>query len=84
VVSFNPPPLYPRERTPDTHWIGDWVGPRAGLDAVAKRKIPSPFRESNSDHPAYNPPLSYPGSNDDDDDYDNTTNNFILAVTIRL
>jgi hypothetical protein len=32
----------PRERAPGTHWIGGWVGPRAVLDAVAKRKIPSP------------------------------------------
>jgi hypothetical protein len=24
----------PRERAPDTHWIGGWVGPRAVLDAV--------------------------------------------------
>jgi hypothetical protein len=32
----------PRERAPDSHWIGGWVGPRAVLDAVAKRKIPSP------------------------------------------
>jgi hypothetical protein len=31
-----------RERAPDTHWIGGWVGPRAVLDAVVKRKIPSP------------------------------------------
>jgi hypothetical protein len=38
-----------RERAPGTHWIGGWVGPRAGLDAVAKRRIPSPRRESNSD-----------------------------------
>jgi hypothetical protein len=22
------------ERAPGAHWIGDWVGPRAGLDAV--------------------------------------------------
>jgi hypothetical protein len=29
------------------------VGPRDGLDAVAKRKIPSPCRESNSDRPAF-------------------------------
>jgi hypothetical protein len=29
----------PRERAPDTHWIGDWVGPRASLDAVEKRNI---------------------------------------------
>jgi hypothetical protein len=37
----------PRERVPGTHWIGGWVGPRAVLDAVVKRKIPSPSRESN-------------------------------------
>jgi len=23
------------------HWIGGWVEPKAGLDAVVKRKIPS-------------------------------------------
>jgi hypothetical protein len=32
----------PRERDPGTHWIGGRVGPRAVLDAVMKRKIPSP------------------------------------------
>jgi hypothetical protein len=37
----------PSERAPGTHWIGGWVGPRAVLDAVVKRKIPSPRRESN-------------------------------------
>jgi hypothetical protein len=37
----------PRERAPDTHWIGGWVGPRAVLDAVVKRKIPKPCWESN-------------------------------------
>jgi len=26
-------------RTPNPHWIGGWVGPRADFDAVAKRKI---------------------------------------------
>jgi hypothetical protein len=36
----------PRERATGTHWIGGWVGPRAGLDAVVKRKIPSPCRDS--------------------------------------
>jgi len=30
----------PRERDPGTHWIGGWVGPRAGPEVVAKR-IPS-------------------------------------------
>jgi hypothetical protein len=39
-------------RAPGTHWIEGWVGPRAGLDAVAKRKIPIPRRESNSYRPA--------------------------------
>jgi hypothetical protein len=42
----------PRERAPRTHWIGDWVDPRADLDLVSKRKIPSPRRESNPDRPA--------------------------------
>jgi hypothetical protein len=37
----------PRERAPGTHWIGSWVGPRPGLDAVVKRKTPSPCRDSN-------------------------------------
>jgi hypothetical protein len=36
-----------RERVPGTHWVGGWVGPRAVLDAVEKKKIPSPLRESN-------------------------------------
>jgi hypothetical protein len=28
----------PRERAPGTHWIEAWVGLRAGLDAVGKKK----------------------------------------------
>jgi len=39
----------PRERAPSTHWLEEWVGSRASLDTVAKRKIPSPYQE---------PPLS--------------------------
>jgi hypothetical protein len=35
--------------------IGGWVGPRAGLDAVLKRKIPSPCRKSNPNHPIVQP-----------------------------
>jgi hypothetical protein len=35
-----------RKRAPGTHWIGCWVGPRAGLDAVVKRKFPSPAGKS--------------------------------------
>jgi hypothetical protein len=37
----------PRERSPSTHWIGGWMGPRVALDTVVKRKIPSSLRESN-------------------------------------
>jgi hypothetical protein len=44
------------------------MGPRAGLDAVAKRKIPNPRRESNLTTPIVQPvaqslyQLSYPAS----------------------
>jgi len=31
------------------------VGPRTGLDAVSKRKIPSPRRDSNPNHPIVQP-----------------------------
>jgi len=31
---------YPPETAPSTDWIGGWVGPRAGLNAVAKGKNP--------------------------------------------
>jgi hypothetical protein len=34
----------PRERAPGIHWIGGWVGPRAGLDAASKRKVQSTHR----------------------------------------
>jgi hypothetical protein len=51
MVKFTPGRFTPRERAPGTHWIGGWLGPRAGLDIVTKRKIPSPCRESNPDHP---------------------------------
>jgi hypothetical protein len=37
----------PRERAPCTPWIGGWVGRRAVLDAVMKRKISSPRQKSN-------------------------------------
>jgi hypothetical protein len=47
--------LPPRERAPDTHWVGGWVDPRTVLDAVVKRKIPSPRRESNHETPIVQP-----------------------------
>jgi len=37
--------LLPGKDPAGTRWIGGWVDPRAGLDTVAKRKIPSPCRE---------------------------------------
>jgi hypothetical protein len=45
----------PRERALDTGWIGDWVGPRPGLDSVVRRKIPGPRRESNPRTPIIQP-----------------------------
>jgi hypothetical protein len=57
--------LYPRGKNPGVHWTGGWDGCRAGLDAVAKRKIPILCRESNPDHPGRSLSLyllSYHGS----------------------
>jgi hypothetical protein len=48
----------PRKRAPGTQWIGGWVGPRAGLDTVSKRKIPSPCWELDPDHPIVQPIVS--------------------------
>jgi hypothetical protein len=50
-----PAALYPRRKDPGTHWIGGWVGLRAGLDAGARRKILCPCRRSNLDHPIVQP-----------------------------
>jgi hypothetical protein len=62
---YSPAALPPGERTPGTHWIGGWVGLRAGLDVVEERKI---FHcgESNPDRAACSSSLyrlSYPDSN---------------------
>jgi len=40
-------------RSPCTHCIGGWVGPRTGRKAVAKRKIIRPVRERNPYRPAH-------------------------------
>jgi hypothetical protein len=45
----------PWERAPGTHWIGGWAGSGAVLDAVVKRKIPKPRRESNTTTPIVQP-----------------------------
>jgi hypothetical protein len=63
VVSTTSRPLYPRER-PGTHYTGDWVGPRAGLD-VRERSRPATGIRS-LDRPARSQSLyrlSYPAHN---------------------
>jgi len=42
MVSYTPRPLYPLGKSSGTHWIGGWVGPKTGLEAVTERKIPIP------------------------------------------
>jgi hypothetical protein len=41
-----PGPILPG-KYPATHWIGGWVGPRAGLDAVGKTETPFPVLTEN-------------------------------------
>jgi hypothetical protein len=43
------------ERARGTHWIGGRMGPRAGLDAVEKRKISRICRKSNHGRSASSP-----------------------------
>jgi hypothetical protein len=40
-----PAVLYPQEWTPGTHFIGGWVGPRAGLDTEDRKKSFAPARD---------------------------------------
>jgi hypothetical protein len=42
VVSYTSRPLYLREKAPGIQWIGGWIGPRYGLDAVKKNNKLSP------------------------------------------
>jgi hypothetical protein len=67
MVSYKPRPRFtPVERTQGTHWTGGWVGPRAGLEAEARRKILCLCRGSNPGHPVRSQSLywlTYPGSN---------------------
>jgi hypothetical protein len=53
------------EIAPGSHWIGDWMGPRAGLDVMEKIKVSYSCRKSNPGRPASSPSLyrlSYSGS----------------------
>jgi hypothetical protein len=52
ISQLHAPSALSQEKIPGSHSVEGWVGPRAGLDAAAKRKIPSPWRESNPDHSA--------------------------------
>jgi hypothetical protein len=51
VVRFTPRPLCFQRKNPGTHWTGGWVGPRAGLEVMAKIKI-LPRRGPNPGLPA--------------------------------
>jgi hypothetical protein len=55
VVSFTPRSLYPQGKSLWCPLDRGWVGPRAVLDAVVKRKIPSPRQESNPRTPIVQP-----------------------------
>jgi hypothetical protein len=50
-LASRPSCFAPREIATGTHWLGGWVGLRAGLDTVQKRKIPSPHQNSKPDLP---------------------------------
>ena len=41
--------LYVRKEDPDPQYVGNWVGPWSGLEALAYRKIPSSFWVKKSD-----------------------------------
>jgi hypothetical protein len=45
-LASRPGRFTPGKGAPISRCIGGWVGPRAGLDTVVKRNIPSPRRES--------------------------------------
>jgi hypothetical protein len=47
--------LSPGKEASGIHWIGGWVGLRAVLDVVVRRKIPSLCQESNLRTPIIQP-----------------------------
>jgi hypothetical protein len=56
VVNATSRPIYPWER-PGTHCLGDWVGPRIGLDSCGKSR---PTRVRSPECPARSESLSRP------------------------
>jgi hypothetical protein len=62
-----PAALPPGKEPLGTQSIGEWMGPRAALDAVGKSEISFSCQESNPDHPTRSPSLyrlSYPDSSE--------------------
>jgi hypothetical protein len=57
---LHPGRFTPKVRASGVHLIGSWVGSTAGLDAVEKRKIPSPHWESNRRNPIVQPVAESP------------------------
>jgi len=51
----------PDERAAGTHWIGGWVGPGAGLDAVVKSRISYPCWDVTKHPKILVPPPSHQG-----------------------
>jgi len=51
LSASRPDHFIPGQRIPGTDWIGGWVGPRAGLNVVARRKYPSSCWKSNFGRP---------------------------------
>jgi hypothetical protein len=49
VVNFSTGRFAPEEIGPGTHWMGDWVALKAGLDAMGNREKYCCCRESKSD-----------------------------------
>jgi hypothetical protein len=57
VVSLTPLPLYLWGNSPRIHCIGGSESPRAGLDAVERRKMSCPYQESIPDYTIVQPSL---------------------------
>jgi hypothetical protein len=51
MVSFAPAALPSVKELRCTHWIGDWMDPNDGLDAVEKSLLPLPGIEPRSSSP---------------------------------
>jgi hypothetical protein len=58
AVSCTAQPHCNRKKPLGAHWIGDWVGPRVGVDTYKKREIVCPYRKSNHDSHCIPPELS--------------------------